>query len=204
MAIVMTQTPITYEKGPEVLTFTDRVLAKTLLLLFPRKVTPNQITTFRFVTVPFVFYLLIYGEYGWGGLLFAFSALSDALDGALARTTDRITDWGKIYDPLADKLLVGAATSILVVRFVNLYLALAMIIIELVVITAAYYKRFHQNKEIQANTVAKTKMALQSIGIIVLFIHAVSPSDFLLAWAGAILAVGVLFAALTLFVYRSI
>ena len=183
---------------------TDRLLSKTFLRLIPYKITPNQITAFRFVMVPFIFFLLIYGNYLWGGILFVIAALSDALDGARARTSDRITNWGKLYDPLADKLLIGAAASILVVRFISLYLALAMITIELFLITTAYYKRSHFHREIQANSVGKTKMIFQSVGIIILFIHAVYSIPVLLAWTGAILALSVLFAALSLFMYRSI
>ncbi|MEK7552564.1 MAG: CDP-alcohol phosphatidyltransferase family protein, partial [Patescibacteria group bacterium] len=100
--------------------FTDQLLAKTVIPLLPRRTTPNQITTFRFLTVPVVFFLLIFGSYFWAGIVFLVAAFSDALDGALARTTDRITDWGKLFDPLADKLLIGGTAAILVTRFLSL------------------------------------------------------------------------------------
>src|SRR3989344_1327137 len=120
--------------------YTDWLLAHSVLRLVPRFVVPNYITALRFLLVPAVFFLLIYGHYRYGGLLFIIAAFTDALDGALARTTDQITDWGKIFDPLADKLLVGSTATVLVTRFLNFYLAGAIVGVELVLILIGYWK----------------------------------------------------------------
>ncbi len=70
---------------------------------------PNGITVARFVAAPVIFVLILGG--GFGQLLFAFvffvvAAVSDVWDGYLARRRGQITDFGKLADPIADKLLV--------------------------------------------------------------------------------------------------
>src|SRR3989344_3346828 len=131
--------------------YTDWLLARTVLRLAPRFVAPNYITALRFLLVPIVFFLFIYGHYRAGGLLFIFAAFTDALDGALARTGNQITDWGKVFDPLADKLLVGSATAILVTRFLNFYLAGAIVGIELFLVLFGYWKKYYRKAKIEAN-----------------------------------------------------
>mgnify|MGYP001600788151 CR=1 FL=1 len=184
--------------------FTDQLLAKTVIPLLPRRTTPNQITTFRFLTVPVVFFLLIFGSYFWAGIVFLVAAFSDALDGALARTTDRITDWGKLFDPLADKLLIGGTAAILVTRFLSLSLAAAIVSVELVLILLAYYHKYYHHREIQANYLGKTKMVFQSVGLIVLFIAVVAPLPGLLVVSRWLIELALFFAVLSFFGYRSI
>ncbi|HEU5114247.1 MAG TPA: CDP-alcohol phosphatidyltransferase family protein, partial [Candidatus Paceibacterota bacterium] len=92
----------------------DRLLSRTFLKLVPKSVTPNQITKFRLITIPFIGLLLGFNYYIPGAILFLFSAFSDALDGALARTERKITTWGTLYDPIADKLLIGLVSVIIV------------------------------------------------------------------------------------------
>ena len=47
-------------------------------------------------------------------LVFSFAAITDSLDGYIARTRNQITVFGKFADPLADKLLISAALLVLV------------------------------------------------------------------------------------------
>lgn len=79
---------------------------------------PNKITVFRVCIIPlFLVFLLVpqinYGEY-IAAAIFLIAALSDALDGYLARKKNLITNFGKFMDPLADKLLVSSALIALV------------------------------------------------------------------------------------------
>lgn len=72
---------------------------------------PNAITVFRIVLAPVTTYLILQPE-TWSRLLamlvFLVAALSDLADGALARKRGEITDFGKLVDPIADKLLLVA------------------------------------------------------------------------------------------------
>lgn len=78
---------------------------------------PNTITVGRMILIP-VFLILAYGDTNAAavGSFFVFGAasLSDMVDGYLARRSGTVSRLGKFLDPLADKLLVGAALFVLV------------------------------------------------------------------------------------------
>ena len=66
---------------------------------------PNALTIFRLLLVPVFTHLYSIGSYLWGLAVFVTAALTDALDGYLARKHHQITNFGKLADPLADKLM---------------------------------------------------------------------------------------------------
>lgn len=67
---------------------------------------PNIITTFRLFLVPIFAYLtLISDNIIIACIIFIISGISDVVDGIIARKCDMITDTGKVYDPLVDKLM---------------------------------------------------------------------------------------------------
>lgn len=72
---------------------------------------PNTITTLRVILAPLVAALLMQPRASArlvAGVVFLVAALSDLVDGALARRRGEITDFGKLVDPIADKLLLVA------------------------------------------------------------------------------------------------
>jgi cardiolipin synthase len=74
---------------------------------------PNQITLLRLIFIPFVIIAVFDGDWFWAlGLLVA-AALSDALDGLLARALHQQTLLGQYLDPLADKLLLSSLFLVL-------------------------------------------------------------------------------------------
>lgn len=75
---------------------------------------PNQLTIARFVAVPFFIVLYLAGQDLWAAVLFIAASATDALDGYLARKHHLVTNFGKIMDPLADKVLVVSALVLLV------------------------------------------------------------------------------------------
>nr|WP_274708147.1 CDP-diacylglycerol--glycerol-3-phosphate 3-phosphatidyltransferase [Arthrobacter sp. H16F315] len=84
---------------------------------------PNILTMLRIVMVPFFVWFLLLdapglvaqnGVWRWiAGATFAVAIYTDKLDGDIARSRGLITDFGKIADPIADKLLIGSALVML-------------------------------------------------------------------------------------------
>lgn len=167
--------------GPH-LEIVDTFLNYTVLRFIPDVVSPNSVTIVRFLSVPVVAWLLLEQNYAWGALVFALAAFTDALDGAMARTRGRITHWGKIADPFADKLLIGSTALILVTRFVSLEIAVAIVSIELLLISRAAYLYSHKRRA-GANAMGKVKMVLQSVALLSLFVYATTGISFYLSLA---------------------
>lgn len=192
---------VSHERGVQ---FTDRLLANTILLLMPSVVRPNLVTVIRMVSVPFIFFFLYYGEYTIGGVLFALSAFTDALDGAMARTRDQVTDWGKIWDPIADKLLIGSIGCLLIARYISITLALIIIAIEVFLITNGAYRKYVMKQDVSAEWAGKIKMVLQVVGVGMIPMYALSGHIAVLTTATAVLYAAVLFALMSLIVYRGV
>lgn len=81
--------------------------------------TPNKLTVLRVLMIPFfvafMLYEIIPGYDSWIALgIFCIASLTDFFDGYLARKHNLVTNFGKFMDPLADKLLVGAAIIALI------------------------------------------------------------------------------------------
>ncbi|MFJ6158035.1 CDP-diacylglycerol--glycerol-3-phosphate 3-phosphatidyltransferase [Pseudarthrobacter sp. NPDC092184] len=84
---------------------------------------PNILTMIRIALVPFFVWFLIAdapglrseaGVWRWAAVLaFAVAIYTDKLDGDIARSRNLVTDFGKIADPIADKLLIGSALVML-------------------------------------------------------------------------------------------
>lgn len=79
---------------------------------------PNQLTIFRVILIPFFVVCLLVPSIPYNNLIacaiFCIASFTDFLDGYLARKNNLVTNFGKFMDPLADKLLVGAALICLV------------------------------------------------------------------------------------------
>ena len=75
---------------------------------------PNKLTISRVVAVPVFVLLYMKGFNTAAFVIFCLASLTDMLDGKIARKYDLITNFGKIMDPLADKILVYSAFCLMV------------------------------------------------------------------------------------------
>ena len=182
-------------------TIFDKIQAKIILPFVPKSVSPNNVTGFRFAMIPFVLYFLYNESYVWGIVLFVIAAYSDALDGAMARMRNQVTTWGKMYDPLADKLLIGSVAVIVVSKYIGHALAFAIIGLELIIIAVSFYRKKYQGVEIRAKIAGKIKMILQSLGVLLVLIHVVTGNAIVLSVAAWSLYLALVFAVASLVVY---
>src|SRR5687768_1845084 len=99
---------------------------------------PNLITLVRLALVPVIAYLLWRGEYGYALIVFLSAAISDFLDGVIARTFDQRSALGAALDPIADKLNMFVATVALAWQgLLPLWLAVAIVLRDIVIVSGA-------------------------------------------------------------------
>lgn len=75
---------------------------------------PNKLTLLRIILIPVFIIVLMTGYYYISAAIFIVASATDALDGHIARKYNMVTNFGKIMDPLADKMLVVSALVCLV------------------------------------------------------------------------------------------
>jgi CDP-diacylglycerol--glycerol-3-phosphate 3-phosphatidyltransferase len=185
------------------LTITDKILAATILPFIPRSVKPNHLTVFRFATIPIIFYLFFTGNLKIGFILFLLSAFSDAVDGALARTRNMISRWGEVFDPLADKLLIGVMAVLVISRLISDLLAYLIVFFELTIIVNALIRERFFGYRIKSSLAGKIKMVFQSIGVALALIGVLSDNLVFFDLAEFSLILSLIFAFLSLFIYYS-
>lgn len=138
--------------------------------MFPLNL-PNTLTMLRILLVPVVVVALLdetpNGDAIAAGV-FALAALTDGLDGWIARSRGAITTFGKLMDPLADKLLVTAAlVSLVSLGRLEAWIAMVIIAREFAV-TGLRSVAAEQGVVIQASLLGKVKTILQIAAIIAL------------------------------------
>jgi CDP-diacylglycerol--glycerol-3-phosphate 3-phosphatidyltransferase len=107
--------------------------------------------------------------------VFALAALTDGLDGYIARSRGAVTTFGKLMDPIADKLLVTAALIALVsLNRLDAWVAMVIIAREFAV-TGLRGLAAEQGVVIQASWLGKVKTALQIAAIIALIVFDPAP-----------------------------
>jgi CDP-diacylglycerol---glycerol-3-phosphate 3-phosphatidyltransferase len=139
---------------------------------------PNVLTVLRILAVPVIVVALL-DETPNGdvvaAVVFALAAISDGLDGYLARSRDAVTTFGKLMDPIADKLLIVAAL-ISLVSLGRLAAWVAMVIIAReFAVTALRAVAAEQGVVISASWLGKAKTILQVAAVFGLIIWEPAP-----------------------------
>lgn len=142
---------------------------------------PNYITIGRIVFVPLLVVVLMTPEAGkWFGIssyalgivIFLIAALSDILDGQLARRRKQVSTLGKFLDPIADKLLISAALIVLVEKHLAPSWAVCVIIGREFIVTGLRSVAASEGVIIQAQGMGKLKMWAQCVAVVALLVAA--------------------------------
>jgi len=145
----------------------------------------NVLTTIRIIMVPFFVWALLaddsqQGLWRWVAVaIFAVAMYTDKLDGDLARSRGLITNFGKIADPIADKLLTGSALVVFsVIGELPWWVTIVILVREwcITVLRLAVIRY----GVIAANMGGKVKTVLQTIAIILYLL----PFTHTMAWLG--------------------
>lgn len=138
---------------------------------------PNIITCLRVILIP-VIVIIYYLPFDWSNIvaasIFVIAALSDWLDGYLARKWDQHTPFGAFFDPVADKLIVAIALVMLVEAYPSIWMTLsAMVIIGREIVISAlreWMAELGKRTSVAVSYVGKLKTTLQMVAITILLV----------------------------------
>ena len=137
---------------------------------------PNILTLLRIAMIP-VFVVVFYLPVSWSNLvvtvIFCLAAITDWLDGYLARRLQQTSPFGAFMDPVADKLMVAIALILLIERnptpFANLFMTLpaAIIIGREIVVSALreWMAEVGERTQVAVSTIGKVKTTAQMLAI---------------------------------------
>ena len=134
---------------------------------------PNILTLFRIGLIP-ILVLLFFLPYSWtmlaSSVIFAGGAVTDIVDGQIARTTGQTTELGAFLDPVADKLMVAVALTILVQMHSTAWITIPAIVIicrEILVSALREWMAVYGTKgKVSVLFIGKVKTTLQMLAII--------------------------------------
>ena len=138
----------------------------------------NVLTVLRVALIPVVVVVLLRDTTAnniLAGTIFAVATVTDFVDGYLARAQDKVTTFGKLADPIADKLLICATlVSLVALGRLMPWVAVVIIVRELAV-TALRFFALRKGAVISANAFGKTKTALQATAVFALIVVSGQP-----------------------------
>ncbi len=156
---------------------------------------PNQLTLLRIIlAIPFIFFL---GNAETGGfvyrvialVIFSVASITDFFDGYIARKRNLITDFGKLMDPLADKILVISALVIFVdIKYIPAWMSIVVIAREFL-ISGIRTLAAAKGEVIPAAKLGKYKTTSQMIVIIIIMIFGKNQYNFYLMLIPVILTI---------------
>lgn len=101
---------------------------------------PNALTIIRFLLIPFILFYIFTGNYILAFIFFTISGITDIADGCIARKYNLVSNFGKLMDPLADKLTqIATLTSLVVVDIIPLWILVIVLSKEFVMICGASF-----------------------------------------------------------------
>ena len=114
------------------------------MLKFEKKLIPNYLTILRLLLVPIVFGLILYEQYTLAIVFYIIANLTDILDGFIARKFNLISDFGKLMDPLADKITQISTILALILKNIIPYWILIIFSIKelsMIIVASILYKK---------------------------------------------------------------
>lgn len=147
---------------------------------------PNVLTVARICLAPILAVLLLEGGQAVAAaIVFAVAMATDALDGYLARSRSLVTNFGKLMDPIADKLLVGTAFICLAATDRLEPWVVGVILFREAAVTGLRMAARREGVIIAANSLGKAKTMIQTIAVLVI----VLVPDPYVAWVQGLVSV---------------
>ena len=104
------------------------------------KYIPNILTIIRFLLIPIIIVNIFMGNYIAAFIFFTISGITDVADGFIARKFNLISNFGKLMDPLADKLTqIATLTSLVIIKIVPIWILIIVLAKEFIMIVGASF-----------------------------------------------------------------
>jgi CDP-diacylglycerol--glycerol-3-phosphate 3-phosphatidyltransferase len=153
---------------------------------------PNALTIARLCLIPVFVALMLSAEGGhsWpAGIVFGVAGVTDQIDGYLARRWRVESDFGRIWDPLADRLMIDAAVILLFIADHMPWLGLVVILGRDLVLMLGYKVIAPQGYRLEVNVIGKAATWLLYAGIgFLLVTHRSTDWPYWVFWSGLALA----------------
>lgn len=154
---------------------------------------PNVLTMLRMALIPVFWYLFMSGYRWWALVVFVTASLTDLADGYIARKYNLITDFGKLMDPLADKLMVISMMLAWVIVGVLPVLPLAILLLKELLMVIGGAVMLKKKIVVYAEKMGKYAQLMVVLSLIACFFHEffakVSvPVHLILIWVGVAMA----------------
>ncbi|NLY87391.1 MAG: CDP-diacylglycerol--glycerol-3-phosphate 3-phosphatidyltransferase [Clostridiales bacterium] len=131
---------------------------------------PNKLTLLRVFMVPLFIIVFMMGYYFAALIIFSIASLTDFFDGKIARDRNLITNFGKIMDPLADKILVYSALCLFVdIKVIDAWMLIIILAREFVV-AGMRTVAASEGRVLAAELSGKIKTVLQMFAVILLLL----------------------------------
>ena len=128
---------------------------------------PNKLTVGRMIAVPFFIAAYMMGYFLVALVLFCLASATDALDGKIARKRGLVTNFGKIMDPLADKILVYSALCLFIESDLIKAWMLIIILAREFIVAGMRTVAASEGRVLAAGMSGKIKTVLQMVAVIV-------------------------------------
>ena len=166
---------------------------------------PNVLTIIRLILVPVFVLVFRAGHPRWALAIFCLASLTDALDGYLARKLGQITDFGKLFDPLADKLMVLTALFCQGMAGVFPWTAILIVLAKELFMVVGSMFMLGKGVVVYANYFGKTATVCFILSLILSFFHQELASwgvqlDVMMMW----LSVGLSIVAMGVYTFRAV
>ena len=127
---------------------------------------PNKLTVARVIMVPFFIAAFMLGYYPVALVLFCAASVTDFFDGKIARERNLVTNFGKIMDPLADKILVYSALCLFIESDLIKAWMLILILAREFIIAGMRTVAASEGRVLAAGMSGKIKTVLQMFAVI--------------------------------------
>lgn len=132
---------------------------------------PNALTMLRLLLIP-VFIILMCRDQMMPALaVFLFASFTDILDGWIARRYNLITDFGKLFDPLADKLMVLSVMTLMVIKGIAPLAAIIILMAKEMLMLIGGFLLMKKKVVVYSLPVGKIAQFVTVLGLILCFFH---------------------------------